>query len=667
MDVLIYVGKSAGILSIFYLVYYFVLRKDTFFTANRHFLFSGIFAAIMLPFLEFTKTTFVEAPIRMFTETAGQPFDAIPLVQDIAPSFTINWWMVLLSIYIIGCVILGVQLLMQLFSLLKLLRKYPSQQHGAFKFVTINEHISPFSFFRYIVFNPQLHSEKEIKMILAHEKVHAKQWHSIDILLANLIRIIQWVNPISWLYKKGLEENLEFIADDQTVQIIASKKEYQIALVKASSALYAPALTVQFYQSFIKKRIIMLNKSNSNKYNQLKLSLIIPFLALFLWSFNVNEVVEYTNSEITSETIHEATTFTDETPEVSLITSEIADDDISTYVDTENSNIAKAEKKIHKPVATANSVSIKNTNPTSEIKAEASILQKEVASVKDYRFTITSKTSDAELAKFKTELKRDHNLDMSYSVDRNNSGEITSMTFSYTGKGNNGSYSVNDDTPIDDFYFYIKENGDTGFWSGEHTKHHQERLLERSNDMEERHKDMEERHATREEHRLERHVELESRRGEMAERSEEMRERMEEEREELREVREEREVEIHELKAEMKEHQKNIKREHKNLAKQHRNISVVRSGNGNTRTYRTSHNSDHSIILDKDTTDATLQTMKKNLAAKGISFSFSKVKRNKHGELTRIKIDVNDGKGSKQSIFTKTDDGEPIDEMVIQL
>jgi len=71
-------------------------------------------------------------------------------------------------------------------------------------------------------------------MILRHEQVHVSQWHSIDIIVGNVARILQWVNPFSWYYKKGLEENLEFIADNETASRVPSKKQYQLTLVRAS-------------------------------------------------------------------------------------------------------------------------------------------------------------------------------------------------------------------------------------------------------------------------------------------------------------------------------------------------------------------------------------------------------------------------------------------------
>ncbi len=302
MEFITYISKSAGILTLFYLVYVLVLRKDTFFTANRTFLLVGITSALLLPFVTFTTITFVEAPVFIPSDYIEEILPlAITQINSVKES--IDVWQLVIVAYLIGLAIMAIRFGIQLTSLLNLFRKHPTKKANGFRFIEIKEKTAPFSFFNYIVFNPETHERQELQMILQHEKVHATQWHSVDLLLSHLVRTLQWANPISWLYKKSIEANLEFLADNQTVSNIPSKTAYQLALLKASSPLPVPALTNNFYHSFIKKRIIMLNKSNSNKYNQLKLMLVLPALALFMWSFNTEEIIEYTTPtpEISSE------------------------------------------------------------------------------------------------------------------------------------------------------------------------------------------------------------------------------------------------------------------------------------------------------------------------------------------------------------------------------
>jgi len=127
-------------------------------------------------------------------------------------------------------------------------------------------------------------------VILEHEKAHARQLHSLDVLLGRATTILLWINPLAWWYQKSIQQNLEYLADSQAVRKLTSLKEYQYTLLKVSGNSLTPALVNSFYSSLIKKRIVMLHKSKSKQSNQFKYLLIIPFLSLFLMSFNTKNV-----------------------------------------------------------------------------------------------------------------------------------------------------------------------------------------------------------------------------------------------------------------------------------------------------------------------------------------------------------------------------------------
>ncbi len=281
---LIYLFKSSILLSIFYAGYYFLLRKDTFFTINRHYLLVGIILSLLLPFLEFTTVKFIEEPNFYNVESTS----TIAL-NTVIPST--NWWLIGTVLYAIGAFLFILRFIIQLISLKKLLINNPNKKQENCILIEVKEDIAPFSFFNYIVYNPTLHSAEELNMILKHEKIHIVQYHTFDLLVMNFLMIFQWINPIVWLYKKSLEQNLEFIADRETINQISSKKEYQLTLVKVSSNNYA-SIANNFYQSLIKKRIVMLNKKTSQNRKLWKITLILPLISLFLWSFNTKEVVK---------------------------------------------------------------------------------------------------------------------------------------------------------------------------------------------------------------------------------------------------------------------------------------------------------------------------------------------------------------------------------------
>ena len=41
----------------------------------------------------------------------------------------------------------------------------------------------------------------ELDLVLRHETAHAKQWHTLDLLLVELVGVACWFNPFVWAYR----------------------------------------------------------------------------------------------------------------------------------------------------------------------------------------------------------------------------------------------------------------------------------------------------------------------------------------------------------------------------------------------------------------------------------------------------------------------------------
>jgi chaperonin cofactor prefoldin len=94
------------------------------------------------------------------------------------------------------------------------------------------------------------------------------------------------------LYKKAILQNLEFIADSEATKKIFDKKAYQFTLLKITTHENCVAITNHFYQSLIKKRIVMLNKNQSKKSKSWKYAMIMPFLFAFMFYYQVKAVAQ---------------------------------------------------------------------------------------------------------------------------------------------------------------------------------------------------------------------------------------------------------------------------------------------------------------------------------------------------------------------------------------
>ncbi|MCI9845732.1 M56 family metallopeptidase [Flavobacterium pectinovorum] len=284
----IYIAKSSGLVILFYCAYYFLLRKETFFNSNRWFLLTGLITSIALPFFVYTKTIWIE-PATLDNLNLSEL--TIPQINK-EESLEINWNYIILIIYSIGFIVSLIKFVIDFYSLHTILKGKKIQQQADYKFIDVTENISPFSYFQNIVYNSSMYTESELENILEHEKVHSDQNHTIDVLLSRFFCLIFWFNPILWLYKKAIIQNLEFIADKEAAKKISDKKAYQYTLLKITTHENCVAITNHFYQSLIKKRIVMLNKNQSNKRNSWKYYVVIPALTAFVILFQIETVAQ---------------------------------------------------------------------------------------------------------------------------------------------------------------------------------------------------------------------------------------------------------------------------------------------------------------------------------------------------------------------------------------
>ena len=293
--ILVYMAKASGILALFFGVYQLFLKRETFFEANRHFLLGGILAAFTFPFVEITQYVTVEPLVfaNLNEVTAG---------QSVTSAGTgIDWMLWLVGIYVTGILLFSMKFALQLLSLRKLMRKHQIRKIGAIRLVETEQDLAPFSFFNYIFYNPSQFSKIELQAIRQHEKAHCTQGHSLDMLLAHLLTITLWFNPLSWLYRRNIQQNLEFLADSSAIRQTKSVRSYQYALLKVSANAIHTPITNNFYNSLIKKRIVMLHKSKSNQLHALKFAIILPLLAGFIFAFNTRVVAQEKEKDVKVE------------------------------------------------------------------------------------------------------------------------------------------------------------------------------------------------------------------------------------------------------------------------------------------------------------------------------------------------------------------------------
>ncbi len=286
-----YLLKSSLLVIILVGFYYFFLRNETFFKSIRTYFIVGLFIATLLPLIE----------IPVYIEAVAQKLEGYYFTEgstDVVAAKSFDWIKLLVSVYLLGVVVLLLKLVLQFASLFLFLRKNDIQKNGSYRFVKTKQNIAPFSFFNTIVYNPDHFSQQELNLIVEHELAHARQLHSVDTILTQLLVILLWFNPFAWLLKKAVQQNLEFLADAEVPTNSRNEKLYKLTLLKTCTNNLCTDISNNFYNSIIKNRIIMLQKNPSRKSNQLKYALLIPVLAIFLFTFNTKTIAQEKEDKI---------------------------------------------------------------------------------------------------------------------------------------------------------------------------------------------------------------------------------------------------------------------------------------------------------------------------------------------------------------------------------
>jgi len=283
-ELIFYLLKVNVALVLFYLVYYLVLRRLTFYALNRIFLIFGIVFSTICPIIDITdllsrndelnKKLIVISPTWHTTASLTLPTDALS-VEDI-----------LLYIFWMGVGIMALRLIVQLISLARIHQLSSPDQHQHIFFRRVTENINPFSFWKSVYLNPTQHQEHELLPILQHELVHIRDWHTLDVLLAEISTVFYWFNPGAWLMKMAIKQNLEFITDQKVLQSGLDSKTYQYSLIRISTLSGATPLANNFNFLTIKTRIAMMNKMPSTNIQRFKFLIVIPVIAGLILAFN---------------------------------------------------------------------------------------------------------------------------------------------------------------------------------------------------------------------------------------------------------------------------------------------------------------------------------------------------------------------------------------------
>jgi len=284
----LYFLKVNLLLIFFSLFYKLFLKNDTFFEWVRYYFLGSMALAFSLPLLYHYKTVETIQEVNYEAVSTSESITKNPVIVESMTDY-LTLGNILIGVYTMGCLWMLFRFYKALMQLRKFIKQGHKTQYGA-RVITHPNITHAFSFAKWIVLPENHATQPDLTTILAHERLHIQQRHSIDIIAVELLHCFFWMNPIMPILKKHLRLNLEYLVDASLTQATPSY-EYQRALLH-SYAITAHPLTNSFNATDLKKRIIMLNTKKSKNMSKIKFTLAVPFVVVFFMAFQVKTIAQ---------------------------------------------------------------------------------------------------------------------------------------------------------------------------------------------------------------------------------------------------------------------------------------------------------------------------------------------------------------------------------------
>lgn len=275
-----YIIKSTFCLVLLLAFYHFVLEKEKMHRFNRFYLIGAILFSFIVP------SFIITVPPIEFVE----PFIIEQSIDNSSQAFVttkgIDYTNYLFGVYSLISGILLFFLGIKIFRLVQKIRRNKKVNYFKATVVLLKEQIAPYTFLSYIFINKTEYQNDSLEQqILTHELTHVEQKHTIDVLYIEVLQNLFWFNPIFRYYKKAIQLNHEFLADEAVINSHKNITEYQHLLLNKTAQQNNIYLASNFNYSFTKKRLLMMKTSSTKAKILLKKLAIIPLIAGFTFAF----------------------------------------------------------------------------------------------------------------------------------------------------------------------------------------------------------------------------------------------------------------------------------------------------------------------------------------------------------------------------------------------
>ncbi|WP_396143854.1 N-acetylmuramoyl-L-alanine amidase [Flavobacterium sp.] len=290
--------KSTISLIVFLGFYHLVLEREKMHQFNRFYLLFTIIISFVIPFLTFEIIKIVPVvqnfePLNTVITSSAIPENEIqgtslPIEEKINFMPYVLW-----SLYGIISFLLLIRFSKNIWKLIAKSKSNPNVKYKNANLVLVEEKTLPHTFLNSIFINFEDYNNRNIEdELYTHELVHVTQKHTLDILFIEFLKVIFWFNPIFIFYKKAIQLNHEFLADEEIVKTYNNVPFYQNLLLQKGSNNQTIYLASNLNYLVTKKRLIMMTKNTSQKIALLKKVAVVPILSVLVYFFCIEVVAQ---------------------------------------------------------------------------------------------------------------------------------------------------------------------------------------------------------------------------------------------------------------------------------------------------------------------------------------------------------------------------------------
>lgn len=289
------------------MVYQLLLKNTNLFNFNRAFLLLSILFSLSVPLIVVHQNERTIAEIPSFSTVQQQIVNdnRAPMAETKTGAMTtpvkaqFNYGYYAIAIYCAVAMLMLSRFFINLFKIIKAFSQHDELRYGKAWLVLTERDLVPHTFLNRIFLNKQaFHQDKIEKGILEHEMAHAVQYHSVDVIFIGLMQAIFWFNPFFLFFRRAMQLNHEFIADEAALRHSGNISRYQQLLLSKVSLMSGLSITSQFNYSITKKRLIMMTKHTSASAAWLIRLAVIPVIAgAFMLFCNKSIAQQPTNND----------------------------------------------------------------------------------------------------------------------------------------------------------------------------------------------------------------------------------------------------------------------------------------------------------------------------------------------------------------------------------